>query len=391
MKITDIKLFIANPGEENIDENFSNEIKYFGKNLIFVKLVTDNGIIGWGECYSQSDRDTQITAHVEKLKPYVIDYDPKNIRNFIVGAYRDFSNKRPSMDFWCAVSGIEIAMWDILGKYYETPIYNLLGGKVRENIKVYANGWASSLDHESLAQDATKIVQKRGFKALKFDPFTGPWEDWPENEIIFEAVKRVATVREAVGPKIDILVEVHRRLSISKAQIFSKEVEKYNPFWIEEPCISENINAIKEVKNCTKIPVVTGEALYSRNMFREVFEKNAADIINPDICNTGGILELSLIASMAETFSIGVSPHGWNSTGIGASAALQASAIMNNFIIYEYMVHVEDYSKKITTNHPEVENSFIQLSKLPGLGTEIDEKKLTFKNNFKKRNFGNLD
>ncbi|MED5237229.1 MAG: mandelate racemase/muconate lactonizing enzyme family protein [Chloroflexota bacterium] len=391
MKITEIKLFIANPGEENIDENFSNEIKYFGKNLIFVKLVTDNGIIGWGECYSQSDRDTQITAHVEKLKPYVIDYDPKNIRNFIVGAYRDFSNKRPSMDFWCAVSGIEIAMWDILGKYYETPIYNLLGGKVRENIKVYANGWASSLDHESLAQDATNIVQKRGFKALKFDPFTGPWEDWPENEIIFEAVKRVATVREAVGPKIDILVEVHRRLSISKAQIFSKEVEKYNPFWIEEPCISENINAIKEVKNCTKIPVVTGEALYSRNMFREVFEKNAADIINPDICNTGGILELSLIASMAETFSIGVSPHGWNSTGIGASAALHASAIMNNFIIYEYMVHVEDYSKKITTNHPEVENSFIQLSKLPGLGTEIDEKKLTFKNNFKKRNFGNLD
>ena len=391
MKITEIELFIANPGEENIDENFSNEIKYFGKNLIFVKLVTDNGIIGWGECYSQSDRDTQITAHVEKLKPYVIDYDPKNIRNFIVGAYRDFSNKRPSMDFWCAVSGIEIAMWDILGKYYETPIYNLLGGKVRENIKVYANGWASSLDHESLAQDATNIVQKRGFKALKFDPFTGPWEDWPENEIIFEAVKRVATVREAVGPKIDILVEVHRRLSISKAQIFSKEVEKYNPFWIEEPCISENINAIKEVKNSTKIPVVTGEALYSRNMFREVFEKNAADIINPDICNTGGILELSLIASMAETFSIGVSPHGWNSTGIGASAALQASAIMNNFIIYEYMVHVEDYSKKITTNHPEVENSFIQLSKLPGLGTEIDEKKLTFKNNFKKRNFGNLD
>ena len=391
MKITEIKLFIANPGEENIDENFSNEIKYFGKNLIFVKLVTDNGIVGWGECYSQSDRDTQITAHVEKLKPYVIDYDPKNIRNFIVGAYRDFSNKRPSMDFWCAVSGIEIAMWDILGKYYETPIYNLLGGKVRENIKVYANGWASSLDHESLAQDATKIVQKRGFKALKFDPFTGPWEDWPENEIIFEAVKRVATVREAVGPKIDILVEVHRRLSISKAQIFSKEVEKYNPFWIEEPCISENINAIKEVKNCTKIPVVTGEALYSRNMFREVFEKNAADIINPDICNTGGILELSLIASMAETFSIGVSPHGWNSTGIGASAAIQASAIMNNFIIYEYMIHVEDYSKKITSNHPEVENSFIQLSKLPGLGTEIDEKKLTFKNNFKKRNFGNLD
>ena len=391
MKIIDVKVFITNPGVENIDENFSNEIKYFGKNLIFVKLVTDTGVIGWGECYSQSDRDNQITSHVEKLKPYLIDYDPINIRNFILGAYRDFSNKRPSMDFWCAVSGIEIAMWDILGKHFETPIYNLLGGKVREKIKVYANGWASSLDDESLAKNAIDMVENRGFKALKFDPFTGPWEDWPENEIIFEAAKRVATVREAVGQKIDILIEVHRRLSISKAQIFSKEIEKYNPFWIEEPCISENIGALKQVKESTKIPIVTGEALYSRNMFREVFEKNAVDIINPDICNTGGILELSLIASMAETFSIGVSPHGWNSTGIGASAALQVSATMNNFIIYEYMVHVEEYSKKITSNHPQVDNSFIQLNKLPGLGTEIIENKLTFNDSFKKRNFGNLN
>tara|TARA_Y100001970_G_scaffold266996_1_gene356389 strand:- start:11658 stop:12833 length:1176 start_codon:yes stop_codon:yes gene_type:complete len=391
MKIIDVKVFITNPGVENIDENFSNEIKYFGKNLIFVKLVTDTGVIGWGECYSQSDRDNQITSHVEKLKPYLIDYDPINIRNFILGAYRDFSNKRPSMDFWCAVSGIEIAMWDILGKHFETPIYNLLGGKVREKIKVYANGWASSLDDESLAKNAMDMVENRGFKALKFDPFTGPWEDWPENEIIFEAAKRVATVREAVGQKIDILIEVHRRLSISKAQIFSKEIEKYNPFWIEEPCISENIGALKQVKESTKIPIVTGEALYSRNMFREVFEKNAVDIINPDICNTGGILELSLIASMAETFSIGVSPHGWNSTGIGASAALQVSATMNNFIIYEYMVHVEEYSKKITSNHPQVDNSFIQLNKLPGLGTEIIENKLTFNDSFKKRNFGNLN
>ena len=152
------------------------------------------------------------------------------------------------MDFWCAVSGIEIAMWDILGKYYETPIYNLLGGKVRENIKVYANGWASSLDHESLAQDATKIVQKRVSKHLNLILLQDLGKIGQRMKLFLKAVKRVATVREAVGPKIDILVEVHRRLSISKAQIFSKEVEKYNPFWIEEPCISENINAIKSKK-----------------------------------------------------------------------------------------------------------------------------------------------
>ncbi|MBK89737.1 MAG: mandelate racemase [Chloroflexi bacterium] len=391
MKITNLEIFITNPGEISVDESFSKSIKFFGKNLIFVKIETDIGITGWGECYSQSDRDTQITSHVEKMKKYLIDYDPLNIRNFILGAQRDFSNKRPSMDFWCAVSGIEIAMWDIVGKYYEQPVYNLLGGKIREKIKVYANGWATSLEEEDLSKNALDMVNRRGFKALKFDPFTGPWEDWPENDILFEASKRVGVVRESVGPEIDILIEVHRRLSVSKAQIFTKEIEKYNPFWIEEPCISENLDGIKEVKDITTVPIVTGEALYSRNMFKDVCKNRAVDIINPDICNTGGILELTLIASMAETFSIGVSPHGWNSTGVGASAALNVSSVINNFIIYEYMVHVEEFSKKITNNHPVVENSYIELNNLPGLGTSIKEEELTFKENNIKRDFGNLD
>ncbi|MCH2673488.1 MAG: mandelate racemase/muconate lactonizing enzyme family protein [Dehalococcoidia bacterium] len=386
MKIINIKTYITNPGK--------NEIKNsaFGKNLIFIKLETDNGIIGWGECYSQTDRDIQITSHVQKLEPYIIGYDPINIRNFILGTYRDFSNKRPSMDLWCAISGIEIAMWDILGKYYDQPVYNLLGGKLRDRIKVYANGWAKKLDHESLSKNSIEMVKDRGFKALKFDPFSGPWEEWPEDEIIEEAVERIKVVRESVGIKVDLLIEIHRRLSISKAQIFAKKIEKFDPFWIEEPCISENLDAIKEVKNSTSIPVVTGEALYSRNMFREVMTSGCADIINPDICNTGGILELSMIASMAETFSIGVSPHGWNSTGVGAAAALSVSSTIPNFIIYEYMVHVEEYSKKITKNHPIVEDSFIKLSNKPGLSTEIIEQNLTYFENDKinKRNFGNL-
>ncbi|MBL40836.1 MAG: hypothetical protein CL761_05940 [Chloroflexi bacterium] len=386
MKIINIKTYITNPGK--------NEIKNsaFGKNLIFIKLETDNGIIGWGECYSQTDRDIQITSHVQKLEPYIIGYDPINIRNFILGTYRDFSNKRPSMDLWCAISGIEIAMWDILGKYYDQPVYNLLGGKLRDRIKVYANGWAKKLDHESLSKNSIEMVKDRGFKALKFDPFSGPWEEWPEDEIIEEAVERIKVVRESVGIKVDLLIEIHRRLSISKAQIFAKKIEKFDPFWIEEPCISENLDAIKEVKNSTSIPVVTGEALYSRNMFREVMTSGCADIINPDICNTGGILELSMIASMAETFSIGVSPHGWNSTGVGAAAALSVCSTIPNFIIYEYMVHVEEYSKKITKNHPIVEDSFIKLSNKPGLSTEIIEQNLTYIENDKinKRNFGNL-
>ena len=198
MKIINIKTYITNPGKNEINNSA------FGKNLIFIKLETDNGIIGWGECYSQTDRDIQITSHVQKLEPYIIGYDPINIRNFILGTYRDFSNKRPSMDLWCAISGIEIAMWDILGKYYDQPVYNLLGGKLRDRIKVYANGWAKKLDHESLSKNSIEMVKDRGFKALKFDPFSGPWEEWPEDEIIEEAVERIKVVRESVGIKVDL-------------------------------------------------------------------------------------------------------------------------------------------------------------------------------------------
>ncbi len=183
-------------------------------------------------------------------------------------------------------------------------------------------------------------------------------------------------MREAVGPRIKLLVEVHRRLAPTNAIRVAKMMEPFRPYWFEEPCPAENIQAIKEVKDNTTIPVVTGEALYTRAGFREVLEQRAADILNPDICNTGGILELIQIAAMAEPFYVSVSPHGWNSTSVAAAAAVHASAVMPNFLIYEYALSVEPVSRDISKRYLNAEGGYIELPTEPGLGVELDEAKL---------------
>ena len=363
MKITDVKVFTIHPG--------------IGKNLMFVKIETDAGIIGWGEAYTQSDRDTSIEAHIAQMSRYLVDRDPFHIRQFTHAAYEDFATKRGSMDFHSAVSGLEIAMWDIVGKALDQPVYNLLGGPVRPRIRLYANGWsggASTPDDYAKAADLT--VNEHGFTALKFDPFPGPWRLYPEHDELEQAAAIVGAVREAVGPKIELLIEVHRRLAPMNAIRVAKMIEPFRPYWFEEPCPAENIPAIKEVKDNTTIPVVTGEALYTRTEFREVLELRAADILNPDICNTGGILELTQIAAMAEPFYVAVSPHGWNSTSVAAAAAVHASTVMPNFLIYEYALSVEPVSRDISSRYLQPEGGYIELPTEPGLGVELDEAKL---------------
>ena len=363
MKITNVTTHMVHPGPGM-------------KNFIFVKLETDAGITGWGEAYSQADRDKQIVTHIEQVARYLEGRDPFHIRHFMHVIHEDFATKRSAMDLHCAMSGIEIAMWDIVGKALDQPVYNLLGGPVRPHIRLYANGWSSgSKNAEDYAQKAVETVEK-GFSALKFDPFPGPWREYPDYGELEEAARVVGTVREAVGPKVELLIEVHRRLAPMNAIRVAKMMEPFRPFWFEEPVPPDDIPAIKEVKDNTSIPIVTGESLYTRNGFREVFDLRAADIINPDICNTGGILELTQIAAMAQPYYIAVSPHGWNSTGIGAAAAVHASAVMPNFLIYEYMVQAEEVSRDLTIGYNEPVNGYLELPKTPGLGVEINESKL---------------
>ena len=362
MQITDIKTFLVHPGK--------------AKNLCFVKIETDEGIYGWGECYTQSDRDVQITAHVDQLKRYLIGRDPTNIKHFMQMAFDDFAGRRGAMDYYCAISGLEHAMWDIAGKAYGAPVHKLIGGACRDKIRVYANGWSGgNPTPDSLAERASEVIEA-GFTALKFDPIPGRWRTYVSKDVEDAAVENVRAVREAVGPDVDILVEMHRRLAPMHAVRIAHEIERYRPFWYEEPILAENIPALASVRQKINIPVVTGEELYTKFEFREVFERQAADILNPDVCNVGGILELKEIAAMAEPYFVVISPHNFNSTTVGLAATIQVSAAIPNFLITEYFVNLEELGRDIAKTPFEVQDGYIQIPDTPGLGIDLDEERL---------------
>ena len=362
MQITDIQHYLVHPGN--------------AKNLCFVKISTDEAIHGWGECYTQSDRDVQITAHIDQLRRYLIGRDPTNIKHFIQMAYDDFAGRRGAMDYHCAISGLEQAMWDITGKAYGAPVHKLIGGACRDKIRVYANGWSGGAPTPgALAERASQVIEM-GFTALKFDPIPGPWRTYVSKDVERAAVANVRAVREAVGPDVDILVEMHRRLAPMHAVRIALDIEQYRPFWYEEPVLAENIDALAEVRRKINIPVVTGEELYTKFEFREVFEKQAADILNPDVCNVGGILELKEIAAMAEPYFVVISPHNFNSTTLGLAATLQVSAAIPNFLITEYFVNLEEFGRDIAKTPFEARDGYISVPDAPGIGIDLDEERL---------------
>jgi galactonate dehydratase len=357
MKITSVRTFLVDPGGS--------------KNWLFVKVETDAGIHGWGECYTQADRDRAIEVYVQQLARYLVGRDPHQIKQFTFSAYHDFAGKRGAMDLYCAISGLEQALWDIVGKALNTPIYNLLGGACREKIRVYANGWGGSTPTE-MGRRARQLVEQ-GFTAMKFDPFPGPWRTHISRADERAAVDCVRAVREAVGPDVDLLIEVHRRLAPIHAIRVARMLGELQPFWYEEPVSARNVDALAEVCRAIDLPVVTGEELYTKAEFREVFEKQAADILNPDVCNCGGILELKEIAAMAEPYFVTVAPHNYNSTTIGLAATLQVCAAIPNFLITEYFVNFTERGDEISIPPIRVENGYIRLPDRPGLGLDLDE------------------
>ena len=362
MRVSDVKTFIVHPAT--------------GKNWLLVKIETDDGLHGWGECYTQNDRDRTIESFVLEMRRYLIGRDPFDIKHFTQVMYLDFAGKRGAMDFYAALSGLEIALWDLVGKALGQPVYRLLGGACREKIRVYANGWGSgNLAPDEVARRAVALVE-RGFTALKWDIFRGPWRQFITAEEERAAVASIRTVREAVGPGVDLLVECHRRLAPQHAVRVAREIERYAPFWYEEPVSARNLAALAEVRGRISLPVVTGEELYTKAEFVEVFARRAADIINPDVCNCGGILELREIAAMAEPHGVVVSPHNYNSTTVALAATLQVAAGIPNFLITEYFVNFEQLASEVLVEPFKVENGYIALPTGPGLGVELKEEAL---------------
>ena len=259
------------------------------------------------------------------------------------------------------------------GKAAGQPVYNLLGGPCRDKIRVYANGWGDGgRDPHATAARALELVEQ-GFTALKWDPFPNPWRAYIDKDQEKAAIEGVRIMRETVGPDIDLMVEVHRRLAPINAIRVANAIEEYRPYWFEEPVSARNLDAMAEVRSKINLPIMTGEELYTKTEFREVFERRAADILNPDVCNVGGILELKEIAAMAEAHLVAMSPHNYNSTMIGLAATVHAAATMPNFLITEYFVNFEDLGKAIARPPLLQQDGYVQLPKTPGLGIDLDE------------------
>ena len=362
MKITSVKSYSVHPG--------------WRKNLIFVKVETDSGIHGWGEAYSQYDRDPAVIAHLDALGRYAAGRSPFDIKHFTQVAFDDYAQRRGSVELYCAISGIEQALWDIVGKACKQPVYNLLGGRCRDRIRVYANGWSYQLKEPADYARAAEKVVLQGFDALKLDPLPSPWRTWIPKEQEERAVRVVKAVREAVGPNVDILIDQHRRLAPMHAIRLDKRLAEFGLYWMEESCQAEYPDELAQIRRETGLPMVIGEATYTKTGFRPLLEKRAADILNPDVACVGGILELKEIAAMAEPFLVAMSPHNYNSTLVALAATVHASATMPNFIITEYFLPFVDFCDRISTSQLKPKNGYIALPTAPGLGVDVDEEAL---------------
>jgi len=362
MKITAVKSYAVHPG--------------WRKNLIFVKVETDAGIHGWGEAYSQYDRDTAVMAQLSALGPYMVGRSPFDIKHFTQFAFDDYAARRGSVELFCAISGIEQALWDIVGKATKQPVYNLLGGKYREKVRVYANGWSYGMKEPADYARAAEKVVKQGFTAMKFDPLPSPWRTYIPKEHEKRAVSIVKAIRDAVGPDVDLLLEQHRRLAPMHAIRLDKQLAEYKLYWMEESCQAEYPDELALIRREIGIPMVIGEGTYTKTGFRPLLEKRSADILNPDVACVGGILELKEIAAMAEPFLVAVSPHNYNSTLVALASTVHASATMPNFIITEYFLPFVEFCDKISPNQLKPKNGYIDLPTAPGLGIDVDEEAL---------------
>lgn len=360
MKITSVQCFPINPG-------------FRSRTWLFVKVSTDAGLHGWGEAYTLRGRDRSIVAQIGELGRVCLGRSPFDIKHFTQLVHDDFAQRRSSFELYCAQSAIEQALWDIVGKACCQPVYNLLGGKCRERIRVYANGWSDHCTTPSHYAEAAAAVVARGFTAIKLSPLPGAWRSFVPREHEHHVVEVVRAVREAVGPEVDILLDMLRRLNAGAARRLGRELEPYDLYWYEEPCPADNVDALAEVRQAVGIPVVTGETLYGKAAFLPVLEKRAADILNPDICNVGGLLELKEIGAMAEPHFVAISPHNFNSTTVALNATVHVGAVMPNFTLTEYYLPFAEFAATLCEQQLLPENGYITLPHTPGLSIDLDE------------------
>jgi galactonate dehydratase len=347
------------------------------RNWVFVKVETDDpGLFGWGEATLEW-KTRAVVGAVEDLTPLLIDRDPRDIEQ-AVRTLKKHSFWRLGVIGMSAISGIEMALWDILGKHFGVPVWRLLGGKVRDKVRVYTHLGLGDMRAVYETMEATPLVERahevieHGYKAFKavFIPYTHYSAPLPD---VDKVARMMEALRAAVGPAVEVMVDFHGRpASAAAALAYIKALEPARPMFVEEPLPPGETAALKSVALRTTVPLATGERLVDRPEFHDLLAARAVDIIQPDICHCGGILEAKKIAAMAEAVSVGVAPH--NPLGpIAGAAALHFAVSTPNHVIQEEMVGAVPWYFDVVQGPIRMVDGFWQVPDAPGLGITVNE------------------
>lgn len=354
MKITEIKTYLVNPG---------------GRSYVFVKVMTDEGIDGIGEAYSVGPDDATALT-ISYFAEWLKGFNPMDIEALWARMYNGSRFPGGSI-INSAISGIEQALWDIMGKALGVPIYQLLGGKCRDKIRVYQGTGGGT--PESLAENTLATIEKYGYTAVKIGPHPPGSDAMPYNEVVKQSSARMEAVRNAVGDGIDIGVDAHAKIfEPNRAIMMAEAIAPYKPLFFEEPLRPENIDALADMKAKVKIPIATGEMLYTKYEFRELLVKQAVDIIQPDVCCAGGIMECKKIAGMAEAFYVPMAPHNPLSP-VATAVNVHLATAIPNFLILEYIPDDSPPRSDLVKEPMKVVNGYIPIPTKPGLGIELNE------------------
>lgn len=364
MKITQIKTYVVgNPW----------------KNWIFIKLYTDEGVTGVGEA-TGGLQTKPIEAAVQELSSLVIGKDPTKINLLWDDLY-----KALFLGYSVAMSGIEQACWDILGKTLQVPVYQLLGGAVRKKIRAYANGWYKGpRDPAFFAEAAARIVEM-GYTALKFDPFGNAYRFLERKEEKL-SLAIVRAVRDAVGEDIDLIIEGHDRFSVSTAVTVGKALEEFRPMWFETPVMSTDIEATREVAGKITVPVASGERFQSLNQFSQLVEGNVISIVQPEVLEIGGISRMMKTAAIAQGHEAFLAPHNAQSP-LCTAVNVQIGAAADNLLIQECFDDTNvEWADSVMEGRIPVRDGYLEVPDKSGLGIELREKELA-KYPYGERNF----
>lgn len=371
MKLKDLKIIVTCPPPPG----------WGGRYWILIKLTTDNGISGWGECYASSvGPNAMQTVIKDVFERYFLNESPADIERMFRRTYSSGFTQRPDLTVMGAFSGLEIACWDILGKYYDCPTWQLLGGKVNERVRAYS--YLYPLEHHDLkgfwtspdmaAESAINLIEK-GYTAVKFDP-AGPYTmrggHMPAMTDIKLSVDFCKAIREAVGDKSDILFGTHGQFTTSGAIRLGRALEPYSPMWFEEPIPPDNLSEFRKVQNALSIPIATGERLTTKMEFAEVLKSGGVSIIQPALGRAGGIWETKKAAAIAEVFNAQVAPHLYAGP-IEWAANIQLSVSIPNLLIAESIETA--FHDRLINGKIKVEDGYIEVSQEAGLGIEVNE------------------